>query len=178
MAKILAFAGSNSSTSINFEFVKYTASLVVKPSVQILNLADYTFPMYSEDLEKEKGFSSSLVAVNTYLSTSDGVILSVNEHNSNPSAYFKNILDWLSRLERDCFAGKKIFLMSTSPGKRGAIGALTVCKQLLVRLGGDVVSTFSLPEFHTNYKTDNGIVVKDLELAHKEALKQFIDKIS
>lgn len=55
MAAILAFAGSNSSTSINFKLVQHTTSLVQNNDIQILNMAEHPFPMYSEDHEKEKG---------------------------------------------------------------------------------------------------------------------------
>jgi len=40
MAQILAFAGSNSSTSINFKMVKYTAGLIDGHSIQLLNMAN------------------------------------------------------------------------------------------------------------------------------------------
>ena len=178
MASILAFAGSNSSVSINYKLVKHTVSLAKEHSVQLLNLANCPFPMYSEDYEKENGYSNSLVEFKDDIQKSDGVIISVNEHNGSPSAYFKNVLDWLSRLDRNCFEGKKVLLMSTSPGKRAGIGALAVIEGMLPRMGAAVVSTFSLPEFHTNFKEVEGIVNKELAKTHQEALNQFIDKIA
>ena len=96
MAAILAFAGSNSSTSINFRLVKLTASLVQDHEVQVLNMANYPFPMFSEDVEKQEGYSNSLVELKHDIQNADGLILSVNEHNGNPSAYFKNVLYSLS----------------------------------------------------------------------------------
>jgi len=93
MAAILAFAGSNSSTSINFKLVKHTISLVQNHDIQTLNMAEHPFPMYSEDCEKEHGFSNALVKLENDIKKSDGIILSANEHNGNPSAYFKNVLD-------------------------------------------------------------------------------------
>ena len=54
MAKILAFAGSNSSTSINYQLVKYTASLIENHEIQLMNMSNYPFPMYSEDAEKKE----------------------------------------------------------------------------------------------------------------------------
>ena len=57
MAQILAFAGSNSSSSINFKMVKYTTDLIEGHGIELLNMVNYPFPMYSEDLEREKGFS-------------------------------------------------------------------------------------------------------------------------
>jgi len=61
--------------------------------------------MYSEDYEREKGFSNSLIEFKNDIQDSKGIILSVNEHNSNPSAYFKNLIDWLSRVDRKFIDG-------------------------------------------------------------------------
>lgn len=176
MATILALAGSNSSTSINFKLVKYTTSLIEGHQIQLLNMCHYPFPMYSADDEKQKGYSNSLIELKNDFQKTESVILSVNEHNSNPSAYFKNVLDWLSRLERKFLEDKKIFLMSASGGKRGGIGALGVIQDLLPRFGGEIVSTFSLPSFHENFGTD-GIIHKELGSQHKEALETFLNTL-
>ena len=61
MAKIMALAGSNSSTSINYKLVKYTTLALQKHNVQLIDMAKMSFPIYSEDYEKEHGFSNSLV---------------------------------------------------------------------------------------------------------------------
>ncbi|NDV43038.1 NADPH-dependent FMN reductase [Flagellimonas sediminis] len=176
MAAILAFAGSNSSTSINFRLVKLTVSLVQSHEVQVLNMANCPFPMFSEDVEKQKGYSNSLVELRDDIQKSKGLILSVNEHNGNPSAYFKNVLDWLSRLDRNFLQGTRILLMSTSGGKRGAKGSLSVIENMLPRFGGEVVTSFSLPSFYDNF-SDEGILDADLKTAHETALQTFLDSL-
>ena len=154
MAEILAFAGSNSSTSINYRLVQHTTSLVNGRSFQLLNMAQHPFPLYSEDAEKQNGFSSALMELNKNIQQVDGLIISVNEHNGSPSVYFKNVLDWLSRMERKFLLDKKVLLMSTSPGKRGGIGALGVVESLIPRFGAEIISTFSLPSFLENFGAD------------------------
>ncbi len=177
MAAILAFAGSNSSNSINLKLVNYTASLIADHSVQTMNMANFPFPMYSEDYEKENGFSNSLVEIKNDIQKADGLIISVNEHNSNPSAYFKNFLDWMSRLDKTFLEGKKIFLMSTSPGGRGAIGAHEVIKNLLPRFGAVVVNNFSMPFFYQNFDDKKGIVDEEMSKAHLKELTLFLSEI-
>ncbi|NKI32478.1 NADPH-dependent FMN reductase [Croceivirga thetidis] len=177
MAQLLAFAGSNSSTSINYKLVKYTVKLVEGHQIQTLNLANYPFPMFSEDTEKKEGYSNSLVEFKNDIQKVDGLIISVNEHNGNPSAYFKNVLDWLSRLERKFLLDKKVLLMSTAPGKRGGIGALGVIESLLPRFGAEICATFSLPFFHENFDADLGITDSELSDAHKEALQRFLNSL-
>lgn len=174
---ILAFAGSNSSTSINYQLVKYTTELITERETQLLNMANFPFPMYSEDHEKEKGFSNSLMELRDDIKKSDGVIISVNEHNGNLSAYFKNLMDWLSRLEYKFLEGKKVFLMSCSPGARGATTSLEYTKKLLPRFNGEVVASFSLPTFGENFHETKGITNPELAASHKMALQEFLSKI-
>ncbi len=177
MATILAFAGSNSSTSVNFKLVRFTATQMEGHNVKVLNLANLPFPMYSEDHEKEHGFSNSLVELKNDIQNADGILISVNEHNGNLSAYFKNLIDWLSRLDRDFIREAKVLLMSTSPGKRGAIGAHEVADKTLSRFGAEIMGTFSLPSFYDNFDLEKGITDDELSKQYKSAIAAFMSKI-
>jgi len=177
MASILALAGSNSSTSVNFKLVKYTTSLINDHDVELLNMASITFPMYSEDREKQLGFPEALEKLKEKIKKADALIISVNEHNSGPSAYFKNVLDWLSRADRNYLGNTQVFLMSASPGKRGGISAQEYVLSSLPRVGGTVAATFSLPSFYTNFHEEKGIIDDELSQAHTKALKSFISEL-
>ena len=177
MSYILATAGSNSSTSINFQLVKYTASLLGDREVELLELAKTQFPMYGEDLEKAHGIPEEITRLKTRIQKATGLILSVNEHNGNPSAFFKNILDWLSRDERRFFADRPVFLMSASGGKRGAASSRGVVEQMIPRFGGSVAATFSLPGYYENFDPQSGITEAGLAKAHKEALNTFLSQL-
>lgn len=177
MASILAFAGSNASNSINYQLVLHTASLINAHKVRTLNMAHYPFPMYSVDLEKNSGFSNSMIELKKDIEQTNGLVLSVNEHNSSPSAFFKNLIDWLSRVDRKFLQDKKVFLMSTSPGQRGGVSALENVAALLPRFGAAVISTFSLPNFNNTFKKEEGIVEAKLATAHQEALKTFLESL-
>jgi NAD(P)H-dependent FMN reductase len=178
MSRILAFAGSNSSTSINYKLVKYTCSLIGEDhDVNLINMVDYNFPVFSEDLERAEGYSNLLRELKDKIVDAHALIISANEHNSNPSAYFKNVLDWLSRVDRNFLADTKILLMSCSGGKRGAIGSLEVVKGILPRFGGEIVATFSLPSFKHTFDVEKGIIEPELAAAHKNALDTFLSQI-
>ncbi|MGB5820536.1 MAG: NAD(P)H-dependent oxidoreductase [Saonia sp.] len=177
MATILAFAGSNSSSSINLKLVKHTASLIKEHRIQLLNMVNFPFPMYSLDYERENGFSNSLIELKDDIQKVDGIIISVNEHNGAPSAYFKNLIDWLSRLELKFMEGKKVLLMSTSTSKGGGTNSLEITKRALTRFGADTVSTFSLPSFNHNFDSKEGIMDADQSNAHKKAIATFLAKI-
>ncbi len=176
MAKILAFAGSNSSQSINFQLVKYTLSLLNDQESRLLNMTNYPFPMFSEDLERVEGYSNSLMELREDIRRVDGIVLSVNEHNRNPSAYFKNLIDWLSRLDRKFLSNKKVLLMATSKGKGGGSRALEITKNLLPGFGAEVVATFSLPAFNDNFAVGKGIVSKSLKEEHAKAVAVFLEQ--
>lgn len=155
MPTLLAFAGSNSSTSINHQLVTYLTTQVKETSFELFNLSDMDLIIYSEDEERENGFPSSIKQIYKHIQASKGLLISVNEHNSNPSAFFKNVLDWLSRLDRKFLEGKKIFLLSASTGARGAIGSQEVVHQLILRFGGEVVDTYAFPSFKDNFSAEN-----------------------
>ncbi|EAR00236.1 NADPH-dependent FMN reductase [Maribacter sp. HTCC2170] len=177
MASILAFAGSNSSTSVNFKLVKYTTSLVDGHDIELLNMANQTFPMYGEDREKQLGFPEALEELKKKIVDCNALILAVNEHNSGPSAYFKNVLDWLSRADRNYLENTKMFLLSTSPGKRGAISALEYVMDALPRVGGEISATFTLPSFYDNFVEEKGITNNELKEAHITSLEKFISEL-
>lgn len=161
MKKILAFAGSNSSTSINQQLLDFILERFQGHEVKPVKLTDYDLPIYRADLEKEKGIPVNVSIIKNLISEHDALIVAVNEHNSNVSAFFKNIIDWLSRADRNFLAGKKILLISTSPGKRGGAAALEYCKSIFPRFGGEVVQSFSLPSFKDNFvegKVENEVL--------------------
>jgi NAD(P)H-dependent FMN reductase len=177
MAKIMAFAGSNSSTSINYQLVKYTISTLSEHDIELMDMSKYALPMFSVDLEKKEGYANALVELKNDLQDANALILSVNEHNGNPSAFFKNVMDWLSRVELKFLDNTKVLLMSSSPGRRGAASSLEIIKDLLPRFGGDVVATFSLPSFNHTFDKDKGILDDALAKAHQNALHTFLEAL-
>ena len=120
MKKIIAFAGSNSKNSINKQLVTYTASLIDNADVTILDLNDFDLPLYGIDLEMEQGIPQAAYDFVDALKSSDGILLSLAEHNGSYTTVFKNIFDWTSRIDSKNFFGKPMLLMAASPGGRPA----------------------------------------------------------
>src|SRR5690606_41370211 len=138
MKNIIAFAGSNSKISINKQLALYAYSLVEGVNVTVLDLNDYHLPLFGVDLEKEKGIPDDAYKFLDILKNTDGIILSLAEHNGTYSAVFKNLFDWLTRIDGKMFFSKPMLLMATSTG--GKIGKHTselqsrenlVCRLLL-----------------------------------------------
>jgi NAD(P)H-dependent FMN reductase len=171
--KILAFSGSNSASSINQELIKHTVNHLKIPA-DIVNLKDYNIPMYSIDEENENGFSSELKTLFETFKSYDAYVISIPEHNGNYPAFFKNIIDWFSRIERGFFKGKPVLLLSASPGKNGGASVLSIAEQSFPFLGGNIVGRFSLPEFQI-YKQNGKINIENtrLDTEFKEVIYKY-----
>ena len=53
--KVLVFAASNSSVSINRQLVTYAASLLEDAEIETLDIHDYEMPIYRHDREEAEG---------------------------------------------------------------------------------------------------------------------------
>ncbi len=174
MKKILAFSGSNSSTSINQQLINYTAKLVSNGTVEVEDIRNYPLPIFSLDLEKE-GFPSNLEAFKNKIQAADAFIISSPEHNGSTPAVFKNLIDWLSRIEKKVFADKPVLLMSTSPGGRGGSSNLQLLEKQLPYQGANIVSSFSLGGFHDKMK--DGVLDEEEQQKLLQAIQLFEEKL-
>ncbi len=160
--KIIAFGASSSKESINKKLATYAASLFKDVEVEILDLNDYEMPVYSIDKEAN-GFPEQAQAFLDKIKEADLLVVSMAEHNAAYTAAFKNILDWTSRINSKVFQGKKMLLLSTSPGARGGKSVLEIAKERFPRHDADIITTFSLPSFNENFDQISGIINLDLK---------------
>ena len=96
--KILAIGATNSTESINKQLATYTAGLVTGAEVETLDLNDFEMPIYSEQREKNQGIPELAHRFFNKISESDAVVISFAEYNGTYTAAFKNIFDWVSRI--------------------------------------------------------------------------------
>ena len=172
MKNIIAFAGSNSKNSINKQLAIYAAGFVENVNVNVLDLNDFELPLYGIDLENEKGIPETAHKFLNILKETDGIVLSLAEHNGTYTTVFKNLFDWLTRIEGKMFYDKPMLLMATSPGGRGGLTALEIAKGRFPFHDGNIIETFSLPFFGDNFK-DGKIINEDLDTQLKNAVKQY-----
>ena len=172
MKKIIAFGASNSSSSINKALVKWASEQLEDSQVTLLDLNDFEMPIFSIDREKE-GFPEQARNFKKLIDECDGIFISFAEYNGSYSSAFKNVFDWVSRISKPIWAEKTMFLMATSPGKRGGQTVLETAKSTFPHQGGRVVATFSLPSFYENFNAKEGIVDTDLLVQFNEQLSLF-----
>lgn len=161
MKKIIAFAGSNSKQSINKQLAMYAANQLKDVTVEVLDLNDYELPIYGMDYEQEYGIPNNAKVFLDKIKSSNGIVLSLAEHNGAYATVFKNIFDWMSRIDGKLWSDIPMLLMATSPGGRGGATALEIAKGRFPYMGGNIVADFSLPSFNDNF-SENGIVNQEL----------------
>jgi NAD(P)H-dependent FMN reductase len=171
MKKILAFAATTSSQSINKKLANYAAQQLQKSSYELIDLNDFEMPMYSIDEELKNGFSENTIKFSNLFEEYDGFIISLAEHNGYFTAAFKNMFDWASRVNIKLFRDKPILLTATSPGKRGGLTVLEHASLSFPRFGAKELVAFSLPSFGANFengKIVNETLLNDLQVKVKE----------
>lgn len=179
MKNIIALGASSSRKSINKTLAIYAASKVADAAITVINLKDYMLPLYSVDSEVESGIPEGAYRFNELIESADGIVISLAEHNGTYTAVFKNLIDWLSRIDMKVWKGKPILLMATSPGGRGGAGVLAAAKSHFPFMEGDIVADFILPSFYDNF-SNSGIVNTELasKLEDKIVLfEQSLDKV-
>jgi len=98
--------------------------------------------------------------------------LSLAEHNGAYSAVFKNVFDWISRIDAKVFETTPMLLLSTSPGARAGQSVMEIALDRFPRHGATIVENFSLPSFHDNFK-NNDVENPALKAELMEKIKAF-----
>ncbi|WP_353778445.1 NAD(P)H-dependent oxidoreductase [Winogradskyella sp. 3972H.M.0a.05] len=176
MKKILAFAGSNSKTSINKQLAIYAASLVEDSEVTVLDLNDFELPLYGIDYEMEHGIPKAAEELLDHIKTSDGIVLSLAEHNGAYATVFKNIFDWMSRIDNKLWSNVPMLLMATSPGGRGGATVLEIAEGRFKYMGGNIIAVFSLPSFGANF-SEGKIINEELDSGLKQAVMELQNQL-
>ncbi|MEO0916771.1 MAG: NAD(P)H-dependent oxidoreductase [Pseudomonadota bacterium] len=146
--KILAFAASNHSQSINRALVGYAADRLqhLRPEAQIefVDINDFEMPIYSVDREKADGIHPLAQNFFEIIGAADAVLVSFAEYNGYVTAAWKNIYDWMSRINAKVWQDKPIVILAATPGPRA---------------GANVLGTqeFTAPFFGMDLKGQHGV---------------------
>ncbi|MBM88690.1 MAG: NADPH-dependent FMN reductase [Gammaproteobacteria bacterium] len=174
--KIVAFAASNSSKSINKQLVTYAASLVDSAEVEILNISDFELPLFGIDREVELGQPELAKKFLEKLRGADAIIISFAEHNLSYSAAYKNLFDWCSRIETKVYNDKPLLLLSASIGQHGGQTVLGTALSTIPLFGGVIKASLSIPNFNSNFDSNVGqLVDKELIRKLKKALNTLLN---
>ncbi len=158
--RILTFAASNSSTSINRNLAEYAGSIAAETiegaEIETLDIHDYEMPIYRSDREEAGGIPQLAHDFLAKIGSSDAIIISFAEHNGAYPAAFKNLFDWCSRLGREVWQNKPTLMLATSDGPGGAGRVLDFAVNAAPHFGGSVMGHLSVPEYSKVFDADAG----------------------
>lgn len=182
--KILAFAGSTRTDSYNKKIVREAAEMARRmgATVTIIDLKDFPMPFYDQDLEQSQGMPSQAKRFRDLVVKSDALIIGSPEYNASVTAVLKNAIDWASRTEegkflRDPFQGKKVAIMSASPGKGGGARSLGHLRAIMEELGAVVVlPQLSVPNAYTAFNERGDLKDPALKQTLQQEVQQLIQK--
>jgi len=178
--KILAFAATSSSKSINKQLITYAASQISKQheetQTEMLDINDYELPLFSEDKEAEIGQPELAKAFIEKIAESDALVISFAEHNGSYTVAYKNIFDWASRVNPKVFQNKPMILLATSPGPGGASSVLASATTSAPYFDGDVKASISIPSFYDNFDSEQVRITNiDLNQQLSEAINNLLN---
>jgi len=177
--KILAFAASNSSQSINKQLVEYSKQLIESgliegAQVEVLDINDYEMPLYSSDREEAGGIPQLAHDFKAKIEQADALVVSFAEHNGSYTAAFKNLFDWTSRIDMAVYQNTPTVMLATSPGKGGAANVLNTAKTSAPYFGGNVVADLSVAEFYNVFDSEAGELTDE---GYNQQLKQALQAL-
>lgn len=141
--KIVTFAASNSKNSINKTLVQYASQLLKEEllpdaEIELLDLNDYEMAIYSPERENDTGIPVQAQQFYQKIGAADALIVSFAEHNGFVSAAWKNIFDWMSRIDKNLWQNKPIVMLSASPGSRAGANVLATQEMLAPFFAADL----------------------------------------
>ena len=170
---ILAFAGSLRKDSFNKRLIAIAVAGATNAgaAVTLIDLRDYSLPIYDADVEEESGIPANGEALKQLFRANDGLLLSCPEYNSSITAVFKNTIDWVSRPSPGETIGNKIVtLMSASPGALGGLRGLVHVRSIFGNLNAIVLpGQLTIPRAHEAF-TETGQLKDSRQQANAEAL--------
>lgn len=174
MKNIIAFTGSTNPNSINENLLIAAINKFSKDSVNHVQLANQNIPIYSQEIEEE-GIPKPIKELFQLFTKADGFIIASPEHNGLLSAFLKNIIDWLSRVDQKFFGDKPVMLMSASPGEYGGASHLQTLGNLMPYWAGNLTSVYSLGDFKNKFNVENSTISDSLEDSKlNEAIQVFM----
>jgi chromate reductase, NAD(P)H dehydrogenase (quinone) len=146
MARILVFAGSARKDSLNKKLARVAAEAAraAGGEVTLIDLDDFTMPVYHGDLESEQGMPENARKLRALFVSHDALLIASPENNTSLSSLLKNAIDWLSRDIGDGkgpnnglapYRGKVAGIMTATPGPYGGVRGLPHLRQILSGLG-------------------------------------------
>ena len=125
---ILGISGSLRKSSYNTAALHAAQELV--PAGMKIEIADISqIPLYNSD-DQAKGFPAAVQKLGEQIRAADGLLFASPEYNYSVSGVLKNAIDWISRMDKQPFAGKPSAIVGASMGMLGTARAQYHLRQI------------------------------------------------
>lgn len=142
--------GSNSSESINREVAQVINE---KLDLNIIEVKDEEIPMYSPQIEAI-GIPKEIQRIYELIKLESKFIIFTPEYNGYTTPYFKNIFDWISRIEHNFLQAKDVVIICVSPGSKGGASVRKILTESLPFFGAKTVKSYGLGDYHKKLEED------------------------
>ena len=183
--RVLAFAGSTRSGSLNKKLLRAAVVLAEQRGAQVttLELRELALPLYDGDLEQHEGLPEGARRLKQLMATHDAFLIASPEYNSSISGVLKNAIDWASRpvpneAPLSAFKEKIAGLLSASPGSLGGLRALIPLRSILGNLGTIVVPNQAAIAHAAEAFTESGQLKDARQQAQIEAVIEQLLRIA
>ena len=137
--KILVFAGSIRTGSINARLAALVAKELVRAEAEVtlISLVDYPMPLYDGDVEARSGPPAPAVNLKRMMCAHHGVFIASPEYNASITPLLKNTLDWVSRVREGrelpliAYRERVFAVGAASNGSYGGMRSLLALRQIL-----------------------------------------------
>jgi chromate reductase len=177
---VLGISGSLRKGSYNTAALR-TAQELAPEGVRIEIASIAEIPFYNADVQAE-GFPAPVTALAERIRAADAVLIASPEYNYSIPGVLKNAIDWVSRVERQPFAGKPIGMIGASMGLQGASKAQYHLRQCFVFLDALPVNRpeVFIAQAHTKFDAQGGLTdeaVRGFIRGHLEALARWTRQV-
>jgi len=166
---ILAFAATSSRTSINRALIDHATTRLVEAvqavEIETLDLNDFEMPIYSIDREREGGIPAPARDFFARIGGADAILVSFAEHNGFVTAAWKNIFDWMSRIEMKLWQGKPLVMLAASPGPRAGANVLASQEMLAPHFGADLRGMLGIGRWPEAWDADAVRLIRPKDIA-------------
>ena len=179
---ILAIPATNSRNGINRQLLTHVARVFdndLEAKVELVDIGDYEMPIYSPEREHANG-GPPVEARHLFgrVSAADGIVISFAEHNGSYSAAWKNLYDWMSRIDQNVLQHKPTILLAATPGPRAGAGVLASASGFLPHAGAQLVGTLGIGRFGDMFDTGTATITNpDIESRLRSLLEDLVTAI-
>lgn len=140
---MLILAGSTRAASLNAALGRHIATLALAQGVdaRFVDLADFEMPMYNFDVETVDGQPPAAVDLHNLMKSATSVVFVSPEYNGGPTPVLKNAIDWVSRVSKRPLEGKRVGLVSATPGSGGGVTGLVAMRLIMANMRADIIES-------------------------------------